>query len=145
MLQVRANSALGLGTVTLFGYPEWIIFPQDITRKLHELDATIYSRFGSNPNGYRTRTFASNFNSHYGCSMLSSAPSYALLGYDTAMWLIDTPNPLVQAFSGLQNSFYFNTPDAGDYQTTDSNSRINNALYFITFQSTGLIDNSTDL
>lgn len=144
LLQARSGSALGLGSVTLFGYPEWVIFPQDLTRKLHELDATIYSRFGSNPNGYRTRTFASNFRSHYGAPMISSAPSYALLGYDTAIWLIDNADPMQQPFSGLQNSFRFSSSENNDTNTNDAGN-VNDALYFITFQSTGLIDNNTDI
>ncbi|MDE6145913.1 MAG: hypothetical protein K2F96_06510, partial [Muribaculaceae bacterium] len=68
----------------------------------------------------------------YGSPLDRSTPVSALLGYDTAAWILEAANsPVTEtAHEGIQNSFRFvRVSDRGGYE--------NAALYFINFTPAG--------
>lgn len=119
-------------TATLFGYPEWIVLQGDIKERLHRLNTTIYSRFASNPLAPGWKNVADIYEETYGSPLDRSTPVSALLGYDTAAWILEAANsPVTEtAHEGIQNSFRFvRVSDRGGYE--------NAALYFINFTPAG--------
>lgn len=125
--------------VELFGYPDWTIFRGDALDALHKLEATIYSRFCDNFSGSDYRTFAADYRRWYGASPIESVPSYALLGFDTAGFLINNLNsrsagtfdPLSPPrFRGVQSTLQFEKTDEG---------YCNSVLYIIRYQPDGTI------
>ncbi|MDE6164073.1 MAG: hypothetical protein K2F62_00580, partial [Muribaculaceae bacterium] len=126
----------------IFGYPEWIAFRGEYLDQLGELNATIYSRFYSPTGDYLARHVATDYARWFGEDMTDAIPNQALLGFDIAMFTINSlrenggelmlPDPDGEeiVYDGLQSSF---RPmlEQGDKGWT------NHALYFITFKNDG--------
>lgn len=120
----------------VFGYPDWTAFRGDALDLLHRLGATVYSRFFDDFNGFSVRNIASDFKYWYGTTMLESAPTYGILGYDTATYLIKNirqhsgvynPNSVLP-YSGIQSTFDF-VPSGEGY--------VNNSIYIIRYLAGG--------
>lgn len=130
------------GQVALFGYPEWITFRGEYADQLGELNATIYSRFYSPTGDYLARHVATDYARWFGEDMTDAIPNQALLGFDVAMYTINSlrenggaliePDPDGEdiIYDGLQSSFRPQL-EPGDKGWT------NHALYFITFGEGG--------
>lgn len=129
-------------SIGLFGYPDWTTFRGESAERLHQLGATIYSRFYEDEYSPETRKFISDFTEAYGVKPIEQVPSQALLGYDSARYLLTnlkankgvfTPEESA-AFKGLQSTFMFVTADEevanDDIRTTGP---VNQALYIIKF------------
>lgn len=140
------NQALSAGKpVALFGYPEWITFRGDYADQLGELNATIYSRFYSPTGDYLARHVATDYARWFGEDMTDAIPNQALLGFDVAMYTINSlrensgrlivPDPDGDEiiYDGLQSSFRPHLEHGNKGWT-------NHALYFITFGSNGTTD-----
>lgn len=127
--------------IKLFGYPEWIIFRGDAQDRLHKMNATIYSRFYVDNHSFRTKDLDEKFRHWYGKPMLKAMPTQGTLGFDTGMFLIkslgDNKGQLgdnaTWRYDGVQSGFHLVKP-------TDDGGLINEALYFITFRPSGLIE-----
>lgn len=130
-------------SVGVFGYPDWTAFRGDALDSLHKLGATIYSRFYYDDSNYDTRMFNAQFEQYYGSKPIEQVPSQALLGYDTARYLLTniknndglyTPENQ-PVFTGLQSSFLFMT--GNEYTNTEKEESVggpvNQTLYIITF------------
>ena len=113
--------------IELFGYPEWITFKGSIKEKMHQIGTTYYSRFDEFEDSEKFSSDA--FKQEFGIKPVSSYPNQALLGYDTAQYIIEsvakygkfTPE---YNYEGLQNSF--------DFMKLDSDAGYSNcSLYFI--------------
>ncbi|MCM1032953.1 MAG: LysM peptidoglycan-binding domain-containing protein [Odoribacter sp.] len=123
--------------VGVFGYPDWIIFRNDALESLHSLGAVIYSRFYDDSTSPQIRAFAAEFEAEYGTPMLEQEPSQALLGYDTARYLVanlmagqgnfdpEWPEP----FTGLQSTFLFRDAESA----YDVDGIANLAVYIINY------------
>lgn len=115
--------------VRLFGYPEWTTFRGETLSNMHNLNTTVYSRFYTDEESWRTRSLDSSFRRWYGTRMESAVPRQGILGFDTGMFLIPyvKSDGEVAGYDGVQNGYYFSsgTPGAGSY---------NEALYFINFR-----------
>lgn len=122
----------GLQNFTLFGFPEWVILPQQIRDTLHKLDTTIYSRFSTAYSTDEARKVIAAYNEAYGQQLnLNSTPCHALWGYDVASWLIyAAQNGITEPYKGIQNSFRLIEDEAGD---------VNSALYFINYNIDGTV------
>ena len=130
------------GQVAMFGYPEWITFRGEYADQLGELNATIYSRFYSPTGDYLARHVATDYARWFGEDMTDAIPNQALLGFDVAMYTINSlrendgalvvPDPDGDeiVYDGLQSSFRPQL-EPGDKGWT------NHALYFITFGEGG--------
>ena len=138
----RNHSLSQGGQVAMFGYPEWIAFRGEYIDQLGELNATIYSRFYSPTGDYLARHVATDYARWFGEDMTDAIPNQALLGFDVAMYSINSlrenggslivPDPDGEeiVYDGLQSSF---RPmlEPGDKGWT------NHALYFINFTTDG--------
>lgn len=120
-------------SASLFGYPEWIVLQGDIKERLHKLNTTIYSRFASDPASGNFKRVAASYENAYGCPLDKATPVSALLGFDTAAWLLQAADRgFDEPYGGIQNSFKFKGIEGGGSE--------NNALYFINFTPVGSTD-----
>ena len=120
----------------VFGYPDWTAFRGEALEMLHRLEATVYSRFLDNFDGFEASGVARAFKLWYGESMLESVPTQALLGFDAASFIIkslrandgvfDPVNPA--SYNGVQSAFRFERSGEGF---------VNSTLYIIQFTSSG--------
>lgn len=127
--------------IKLFGYPEWITFRGETLDRLHKMNATIYSRFYIDNYSFRTKDLDEKFKQWYGKGMLKAMPTQGTLGFDTGMFLIkalgqgdgllgdDDP----RRYDGVQSGFHLVRP-------SDDGGFVNEALYFVTFRPSGLIE-----
>lgn len=129
--------------IALFGYPDWTTFLGESAERLHQLGATIYSRFYCDETSLATRQFMTKFFEQYGVKPIEQqVPSQAMLGYDAARFLLTnlkanagifTPEDR-EPFKGLQSTFMLVTADEepgnDDIRTTGP---VNQALYIIKF------------
>lgn len=141
LLAARASEADGdtpAASAEIFGYPDWTAFRGDALDLLHRLDATVYSRFFDEPEGFDTRNIAADFKHWFGTPMAESIPTYGLLGFDTANYLIrnlrandgsfDPESP--REYRGIQSSFDFERAGEGF---------VNSTLYIINYLPGGRI------
>lgn len=84
------NNAVEHDNVVLYGYPEYIMFRGDNLDMLHSLNTTIYSRYLSVPELKVVQKGAERYKEMYGEDMEEAVPMQALLGYDTAVFLINS-------------------------------------------------------
>ncbi len=120
-------------SASLFGYPQWITLNGDIKERLHQVNTTIYSRFASNPDSPDYKRVAASFENAYGSGLDKSTPCQALLGFDTAAWILRAAvKGTSEPYEGIQNSFKFIEIDGGGNE--------NSALYFINFNPSGSTD-----
>lgn len=100
--------------LNIFGYPEWITYKGSITKRMAELGTTFYSRFKNS--NETDEHFNNEFKQWFGNKSILSYPNQALLGYDTARFIIESVftygffNP-EHKYLGIQNSFDFITSD----------------------------------
>lgn len=126
--------------VAVFGYPDWTTFMGESLETLHRLGAIIYSRFYYDTNDSRVQAFIREFVTTYGPRPLEVVPSQALLGYDTARFLLsDIRNndgefsPIESApFRGLQSTFMLTEASQENDEESDAG-YVNTSLYIITF------------
>lgn len=126
-------------SIALVGYPDWTAFRSEAKAQLHRLDAVIYSRFYAYDCSPSVISFQYQFQQLYGNAPADLVPSQAMLGYDTANYLITS----LSAFNGqllpgedcshngLQSSFEFDY----DPEVRPGCGPVNTALYIITFSS----------
>ena len=125
--------------LAVFGYPDWTAFRGDARDLLHKLGARIYSRFYDNFNGTQARNIDAAFEHWFGTQITESIPSYALLGFDTGCYILESLklghgkfSPSALTTSGVQSTFNFTRcGDAGYY---------NHAIYIITYNADGTLD-----
>lgn len=144
LMTYRDNSA-DPSAIALFGYPDWTIFRNDAADMLHSLEAVIYSRFYSDPTQDETTQFVRSFTTTFGNEPMQVVPSQAMLGYDTARYLISNmranegeANPVApEGYTGLQSAFRFEQPDAADTENepgeTTVSGPVNTSLYLINY------------
>lgn len=123
----------------VFGYPDWTAFRGDALDALHRLNATVYSRFFDDFTGFDARRINADFRRWYGAGIIESIPSYGLLGYDSACYLLRNLNvnggkfdpEYPKSFTGVQSAFDFRR---------DGKGFVNNSLYIITYQNGGAVN-----
>ncbi|MDE6288458.1 MAG: LysM peptidoglycan-binding domain-containing protein [Muribaculaceae bacterium] len=131
------EQAVDPSRVAVFGYPDWTTFLGDALENLHRMGAVIYSRFYANPDDPAVKAFIRDFEREYGAPMLEQVPSQAMLGYDTARYVMsniadnhgqfDSEYPMPKR--GLQSTFMF--VDAETPLEIDGTA--NGAVYIISF------------
>ncbi len=127
--------------VAVFGYPDWTAFRGDALDMLHKLDATVYSRFCDDINGFETRNVENSFRNWFGLPMMESVPTPGLLGFDTGWYVIKNIrmndgsfNPLQPTrYRGIQSVFQFVKP-------TEDSGYVNNSLFIIKYLPGGQIE-----
>ena len=96
--------------MVLLGYPEYTLYLKDYQDDFQTIDTYMFSRF-FNAKGFRTRDFDTLYRRWFGGNTLVSYPNMGLLGYDTAMMIVNAYNaggldnaPL---YKGIQTGFKF--------------------------------------
>ena len=101
-------------TVSLWGYPEWIVIRNEMLDKMHAIDTYIFSRFYAVESDPDVDQVNSSFIRWYGHEMTQQLPMQGLYGFDTAHFLLRALNAnggnfarTVAPFDGIQNAFKF--------------------------------------
>lgn len=74
--------------LVVFGYPDWIAFRGEPRSTLSKLEATYYSRFADIEGDADASGAIDAFAAWYGSAPSEGVPNQALLGYDTARYII---------------------------------------------------------
>lgn len=134
--------------VALFGYPDWTAFIDESLDNLHTLGAKVYTRFYNDSESQANREFVEEFEQTYGAKPLERLPSQAILGYDSARYILSNLRNNANSFNpedgtpytGLQSTFMFVTSDeedtSDDVRTTGP---VNQALYIVTYRPGGSV------
>lgn len=138
--QIQALQKAAVGAeVTIFGYPEWIIYRGETKENLHKLGATYYSRFIDDPSDRYTTRIAEAYKKWYGTEISESVPRPGVMGFDTGIFLIRalkaTDGDLskdMPSYQGVQNGFKF-TRKNGE-------GAVNERLFLVTYRPTGTVD-----
>ncbi len=138
----KSNASVGADAVTIFGYPEWVTFRGDNLAELKQLGATIYSRFLSVENDYRTEELKNRYREAFGVEMFDAVPTQGILGYDMGRYVIDglrrmgSSGQLPSEFTGVQSTLKLSRASAPDDMEAEGG-MVNNALYIITYNNFG--------
>ncbi len=98
--------------LVLFGHPEYSLYLRDYQEDMMEIDTYIYARF-FNSRGYRYREIERRYNNMFNESMLYTAPTMGLLGFDVAHYIISKMSKSAsfeedtEQFDGIQTNFKF--------------------------------------
>lgn len=90
-----------LADIALVGRPNWIVFDESLSENLHRADAMIPSRFYYDKDSQESRKFMMYYKSVFDMTPVKSFPSYAAMGYDSAMYFI----PSIAKTGGDLNAF----------------------------------------
>ena len=74
--------------VSLFGYTEWLMYAKYNLDRFYKYDTYIPSTFYYNANSARTLQLERNYSRWFHVPMMIAQPSFALTGYDHAMYFI---------------------------------------------------------
>lgn len=119
------------GKVMMFGFPEWTAFRGTPRENLSKIGANIYSRFYADPASFTYQGVNDAYKHWFGRELPSEVPVQALLGFDTAAFLINTLSTYgadmskAPSYQGVQSTF--------DFKPTANGGLLNNALYTIEY------------
>ena len=122
--------------VEVFGYPDWTAFRGDALETLHRLEATVYSRFFDDFNGFAAKNISDDFKRWYGTDLIESVPTYGLLGFDTATYLIKNLRGGNGVFEPVARHVLSRIQSTFDFRK-DGEGYVNDGLYIIRYQSGG--------
>lgn len=74
--------------LSLFGYPAWQTYTQQLLSDFYDLDTYVYTPFYRNPLSPRTREFDSRFVRWFQRPMQATYPRYGELGFDLAYYFL---------------------------------------------------------
>ncbi len=127
--------------VKLYGYPDWVTFKDKEKADLHELNATIFSRFYINTAEARAVDVFQRFKNWFNCEINSkNVPLQGVLGFDTGYFLIKA---LRHSGGDLSNCLFHDGVQTGfDFVRTNGKAGglCNDALYIIEFRPGGFIE-----
>lgn len=112
--------------VSLFAYPGWVPHINKNLDKFYHLDTYIFSRFYIQPDDARMYDFSIKYAYWYNKEMRNASPRYAVLGFDTGLYFLQT---IAQHGKNFAN--YDLTNDSQSIQTDFYFERINNWSGFI--------------
>ena len=123
--------------LTLFGYPLWQTYTKDCLDDFHALNTYIFSYFYADNTHPSVKMFYDNYKNWYNKSPMPSFPKYALLGFDTGMYFINTIRKYganmeehlsEMNYKSLQTGFNFN-------RANNEGSFINTNLFIIHYNT----------
>ncbi len=129
-----------LPDLAVFGYPDWLAFRGEAELTLHQLEATIYSRFFEDSDGFSSRILENDFRRWFGSPMMESVPSQGLLGFDAGCFVIRNMNvnggrfapSAMSNYTGVQSTFHLEHVNGGGW--------VNTAVYIIKFLQSGRVE-----
>lgn len=125
----------GFERLKLFGYPDWVVMKGSNEKALHDMNATIYSRFYLDEQNIFTKDILDAFEKWYGSPMAKAFPMQAMLGYDAANLIINAQGKkwAQSAFDRFDGNAYEGEQSAFHFIHDNSTGIINDALYIIEF------------
>ncbi len=124
----------------VFGYPDWIAFRGEPRTMMQQLGASFYSRFADIEGNADAANVLNDYTAWYGSTATEGVPNQALLGYDTARYLISglrrngTPSNLLSdgtLFQGVQSTIHI------EKAVGTNSGYINGAIFIITCSENG--------
>ena len=110
----------GQTTVSLWGYPEWLVVRNELLDKMHAADTYVFSRFYAVEKDSETDQLDDQFRRWYGSAMSQQVPRQGSYGFDVGVFLIRTMNANggdftrnTAPYDGIQNAFNFVGVDGG--------------------------------
>lgn len=135
------NGASDSSVYALFGYPDWTAFRNDAEQMLHNLGATVYSRFYYDEDGFDATCLNEAFGRWFGNRAIEVVPHHGMLGFDVGNLLIRNIrmndgyfNPAEVDYKGAQSSFRFIPADG------DEGGCFNDDIYVMRFNPDGRVE-----
>ncbi len=121
--------------IALFGYPRWINFVPEYINDFYALNTYFYSRFYANPMDAATKEFHKRYWYWYNKHLISTYPSFALLGFDTGIYFLSAIQEQGKnfAFQEIKNSTARIQTDFAFERINNWSGFINKSFYFINF------------
>lgn len=120
------------GTVSLWGYAEWLTARGETLEKLHNANSYIFSRFYSVEKDFDQDNLQEAFRRWYGVPIVDKIPRQGTYGFDTGMFLVRALNynggnfdRVTPPYDGIQNAFEFIRQPGGGW--------INDEMFMINF------------
>ncbi len=88
MLLMKNDTVNQLPDFTLFGYPEWQIYANNMQSKMYEVDTYFYTSIFSHASFVETTRFQQNYLQWYSHMYQNIYPRYSMLGYDTGYYFL---------------------------------------------------------
>jgi LysM repeat protein len=134
-----------LPRLSLFGYPEWQTYTNELMGAFYELDTYIYTRIYLNPFEAGVKRFYANYKYWYQKDLMAIYPRYGVLGFDTGLFFLDAVRRYGRSFDN-----HIDRLSARSLQTAMCFKRINNwsgfvnrSLYFVHFSPNNTIGKVT--
>ncbi len=121
--------------ISIFGYPQWVTFRGDLRNQLNQLHATIYSRFFEDESNAETQRVKESFKENFSRDMIDGAPSMALMGYDSGMFIM---NGMRRNGGDFHSNHADHTGLQSTYDLSDSNipGLVNTSVVLVKFSDT---------
>ncbi len=88
MLVMKNDTVNNLPDFTLFGYPEWQIYANNMQSKMYEVGTYFYTSIFSHASFAETTRFQQNYIQWYSHMYQNIYPRYSMLGYDTGYYFL---------------------------------------------------------
>jgi hypothetical protein len=88
MLIIKNDTVNNLPEFTLFGYPEWQIYANNLQEKMYEVGTYFYTSFFSHASFPETVRFQNSYMQWYSHPYQNIYPRYSMLGYDTGYYFL---------------------------------------------------------
>ena len=75
-------------SLAVLGYPEWLLYTQDLVDYYYDLNVYMFSKVYVNPFDGEVKQFYADFKYWYAKEPMALIPKYALLGYDIAKYFL---------------------------------------------------------
>lgn len=144
MLDIVTQAKLSVKDYQLFGYPQWQTYGKEITDRLRDVKAKIFSTFYWDRSLPECQRLNEEYKRWYGRNLDISYPSYALLGYDLVRYFVSALSTYGKDFNryldqlphdGLQSGFLFAPAITGQKDRSGGYTNLN--LFFITYTPQG--------
>lgn len=132
----HAVDSLGVGNVTVFGYPEWQTY-HAISPQLAKVNATFYTPFYADTKGSGYKGFQKDFVLWFSHSIGNTYPKYSVLGYDTGRYFLSKrPRGTYGEAErqGVQSQFDFRVEGLASFRY------YNHGVIFVQHRSDGSVD-----
>lgn len=128
---------------SLVGYPEWVPYATQHAESFYSADAYLFANYYHNTYDSRTKDFEREYKEWFGTEMLETQPHMGLLGYDTALFMMQGLLKYGDDFATqelpenmLQSDLHFVRPD-------EDAGCINDCMQFIHYRRDCVIEKIT--